>query len=75
MAAANSQRTSWIDAVRLFFNECVGEMRKVTWPDREQLRNATWVVILFTMLISLVIWIMDVISRAVIVDFIIGIFT
>ena len=60
--------------VKTFVDECVSEMQKVTWPDREQLRNATWVVILFTILISLVIWIMDIVSRLVLVDFIMGVF-
>ncbi|MCY3545594.1 MAG: preprotein translocase subunit SecE [Gemmatimonadetes bacterium] len=63
-----------ITNARNFVQECVVEMEKVTWPDRDQLRNATWVVILFTILISLVIWIMDTISRLVIVDFIMGVF-
>ena len=63
-----------ITNARHFVQECVAEMEKVTWPDRDQLRNATWVVILFTILISLVIWIMDTISRLVIVDFIMGVF-
>ena len=57
-----------------FLAECASEMEKVTWPDRDQLRNATWVVIVFTILISLVIWIMDILSRAVIVDLIMGVF-
>ncbi len=57
-----------------FLEECASEMEKVTWPDRDQLRNATWVVIVFTILISLVIWIMDILSRAVIVDLIMGVF-
>ncbi len=61
--------------VKTFVDECVAEMQKVTWPDRDQLRNATWVVILFTILISLVIWIMDLVSRLVLVDFIMGVFT
>ena len=63
-----------ITNARYFVQECVTEMEKVTWPDRDQLRNATWVVILFTILISLIIWIMDTISRLVIVDFIMGVF-
>lgn len=63
-----------ITNARNFVQECIVEMEKVTWPDRDQLRNATWVVILFTILISLVIWIMDTISRLVIVDFIMGVF-
>lgn len=63
-----------ITNARNFVQECIVEMEKVTWPDRDQLRNATWVVILFTILISLVIWIMDTLSRLVIVDFIMGVF-
>jgi preprotein translocase subunit SecE len=65
---------SSITNARNFVRECAAEMEKVTWPDRDQLRNATWVVILFTILISLIIWIMDTISRLVIVDFIMGVF-
>ena len=57
-----------------FIEECVTEMEKVTWPDRDQLRNATWVVILFTILVSGLIWLMDIISRLVIVDLIMGLF-
>jgi len=57
-----------------FIGECVTEMEKVTWPDSDQLRNATWVVILFTILVSGIIWIMDIASRLVIVDLIMGFF-
>lgn len=65
---------SKIQGARTFIQECVTEMERVTWPDRDQLRNATWVVILFTILITVIIWIMDLASRLVIVDFIMGIF-
>ena len=44
---------------RVFLEECWAELLKVTWPDWEQLRSATLVVILFTIAISLVIWLMD----------------
>jgi preprotein translocase SecE subunit len=57
-----------------FIEECVAEMQKVTWPDQDQLRNATWVVILFTILVSGIIWIMDIAARLVIQDFIMGLF-
>ena len=66
---------SRIAGARTFVQECVTEMERVTWPDRDQLRNATWVVIIFTIIVSVIIWIMDIFSRTVIVDFIIGIFT
>ncbi len=64
---------SKITATRDFVEECWEELSKVTWPDREQLRSATLVVILFVFLISAVIWIMDVASRTII-GFIMGIF-
>jgi len=54
---------SRIIATRDFIEECWEELSKVTWPDQEQLKSATMVVILFVFLISAVIWIMDVASR------------
>ena len=62
-----------IAATRDFVEECWEELAKVTWPDYQQLKNATLVVIVFVILISAVIWIMDVASRTVI-NFIMGIF-
>lgn len=35
------------------------EMRRVTWPDREQLRNATGVVLVFVVILGLIIGLMD----------------
>ncbi len=61
--------------IKTFIDECIGEMSKVTWPDRDQLRNATIVVIVFTILLTLVIWVMDIVSDLVLVDFIMGIFS
>jgi preprotein translocase SecE subunit len=48
-----------VKGVKTFLSECVEELQKVTWPDADQLRNATFVVILFTIAISIVIWLMD----------------
>ena len=53
--------------------ECVTELQKVTRPDWDQLRSATIVVGVFTVLVSLVIWIMDKTSD-VVVSWIMGIF-
>jgi preprotein translocase SecE subunit len=58
---------------RTFMEESFTELQKVTWPDLDQLRSATLVVGVFTVLISLVIWIMDKISDLV-VSWIMGIF-
>ena len=57
---------SKITATRDFIEECWEELSKVTWPDKAQLKSATLVVIIFVILISAIIWIMDVASRTVI---------
>jgi preprotein translocase SecE subunit len=56
-----------------FARESWMELQRVTWPDSGQLRNATWVVIIFVIVISLVIFAMDGVVRFV-VNFIMGIF-
>jgi preprotein translocase subunit SecE len=58
---------------RTFLEESWTELQKVTWPDWEQLKNATLVVIAFTIAISLVIWAMDSVIRLVLAQ-IMGIF-
>jgi preprotein translocase subunit SecE len=42
-----------------FVEDVQTEMKRVTWPDREQLRNATVVVLIFSILIAIVIGLMD----------------
>jgi len=54
-----------ITETKVFIEESWAELQKVTWPDYEQLKNATLVIIAFAIAVSLVIWIMDVSSRTV----------
>ncbi len=58
---------------RTFLEESWAELMKVTWPDWDQLKNATMVVIAFTVAISIIIWLMDSAVRFVISQ-IMGIF-
>ena len=44
---------------KTFVEECWVELQKVTWPDWDQLRSATIVVLLFTVAVSAIIWLMD----------------
>jgi len=62
-----------IKSTRAFLDECYQELLKVTWPDWDQLKNATIVVLSFTVAIALVIWLMDLVIRLVI-NQIMGIF-
>jgi preprotein translocase subunit SecE len=55
-----------IKETQIFIEECWDELQKVTWPDWPQLRNATFVIIVFVLMISLVIWMMDVAVRRII---------
>ncbi|HCR04235.1 MAG TPA: preprotein translocase subunit SecE [Gemmatimonadetes bacterium] len=58
---------------RTFIEESVDELRKVTWPDYPQLKNATLVVLFFVFMVSAIIWLMDVSVRTLI-NSIMGIF-
>ena len=49
--------------IRQFTDETVDEMKKVTWPDWDQLRNSTFVVLVFVVIVSAIIWLMDVVAR------------
>ena len=62
-----------INDARVFLEESWAELQRVTWPDYEQLKNATFVIIVFSVLVALIIWIMDMASRTVI-DLILRVF-
>jgi len=64
----------WRERVRVaargtaaFLGEVQGEVKKVTWPDKEQLKNATLVIIGFVLVMSVVIGLMDIILQWVFV--------
>jgi preprotein translocase subunit SecE len=44
---------------RDFFVEVSDEIKKVTWPDREQLRESTIVIVAFVAIIATLIFLMD----------------
>jgi preprotein translocase SecE subunit len=54
---------SIIARTREFGSEVAEELRKVTWPDRPQLKNATLVIIVFVIIVSAIIWVMDSVVR------------
>ena len=62
-----------INDTRVFVEESWAELQRVTWPDYEQLKNATFVIIAFSIAVSGIIWIMDKAPSAVI-NLILGIF-
>jgi len=47
--------------------EVKGEVQKVTWPDRQQLKNATLVILAFVALVALLIGVLDILLQWVVV--------
>ncbi len=58
-----------------FYNDVVAEIRKVTWPERVQVRQATIAILIFVLLIGLVIFLLDVVLQGVLVRLIPSLFT
>ena len=50
-----------------FYHEVVGEMKKVTWPDRTQVRQLSIGVIALSLFIGAVIGLLDVVFQAIFV--------
>jgi preprotein translocase subunit SecE len=55
-----------IKRLRQFMSEVPSELKKVTWPDWEQLRNATAVIIVFVLVVAGIIGLMDLVFREII---------
>ena len=58
-----------------FYHQVVAEMRKVTWPDREQLKDTTIKIIIFVLFIGAVLGILDVLLQLILVQGIPSLFT
>ena len=54
--------------VMTFYHEVVAEMRKVTWPDREQLKDTTIKIIIFVLFIGAILGILDVLLQLILVQ-------
>ena len=48
-----------IGKIKSFANDVVKEMKKVSWPTKEQLRESTYVVIITTLVFTVFIYFMD----------------
>jgi preprotein translocase subunit SecE len=57
--AVKSSSRRQTNAVRRYFNETIGELRKVTWPTRRETTNLTIVVLIVTLAMSGILGILD----------------
>jgi preprotein translocase subunit SecE len=53
-----------VRSARDFVGDVQTEMQKVTWPDWPQLKNSTFVIVVFVVALALIIFGMDAISNA-----------
>ena len=50
-----------------FYHNVVAEMRRVTWPDRDQVKDSTIKLIIFVLIVGGVISLMDLVLQGVLV--------
>jgi preprotein translocase subunit SecE len=65
VATEVATQKSAIARSRDFVGEVFDELKKVTWPDFPQLKNATLVIIVFVIIVALIIWVMDISVRGI----------
>ena len=58
---ADTTRTS----AREFFVDVKEQVQKITWPDQEQLKSSTGVIVAFVAMVALIIFGMDLVVRTV----------
>ena len=69
------RRESFPARVATFYQEVVTEMRKVTWPDREQLKDTTIKIIIFVLFIGALLAVIDILLNLILVKGIPSMFT
>ena len=68
MAVEVVERRSAPGRVVQFYHEVQDEMRKVTWPDRAQLKDTTIKIIIFVLFIGAVIGLIDLVLQLILVQ-------
>jgi preprotein translocase subunit SecE len=49
----------WVSATKEFWQDTSSEMKKVTWPARQEIVNTTLVVLVTTIVFAVFLWICD----------------
>jgi len=57
--AGKNDKTKRENAIRRFFRETIGELRKVHWPTWPEARRLTIIVIIVVVIMSLFLWLVD----------------
>ena len=65
---ATRRLSGFVQGVVAYLREVRAEVRKITWPTRDELRRTTLVIIVFVIVIGIIIGVMDVIASWVLID-------
>ena len=68
MAVEVVERRSFPSRVAQFYRDVQDEMRKVTWPDRNQLKDTTIKIIIFVLFLGAIIGAIDLILQLILVQ-------
>jgi preprotein translocase subunit SecE len=68
MAVEVVERPTFPNRVVQFYHDVQDEMRKVTWPDRAQLKDTTIKIIIFVLFLGAVIGAIDLVLQLVLVQ-------
>jgi len=60
MAEKVEKKTGFFDRAKKYFAECRAELKKVTWPTKEQLIKNSAVIIVFVAIITAILSLLDV---------------
>ena len=72
--ALTTQSGGALARARQFYLDVVGEMRKVTWPTRDEVRKATLAIVVFVAILGLAIGLMDSLFQAILVKLVARLF-
>ena len=67
-AQASGRLTGWMHQTVQFLRGVREEMKKVTWPTRDELIKATRMIVLLSILLGITIGIMDFVLQAILVN-------
>ena len=56
---ANSEKQNFFQRIKRWFKETAGELRKVSWPTREEALALTRIVLIVTIIMSAILGVLD----------------
>ena len=68
VAPPANRLTGWVDRTRHFLVGVRDEMRKVTWPTRDELIKATRMIVILSLVLGIVIGLMDYALQLILVE-------